>query len=455
MVEKPKTEERGVYLNIGYGLSFDRLSPDTWSDKEWESFIDQLVLARATFWSFYLWTEIEHVYPGHSLEWAEKNRKVHEALHHAVQYGHRRGLRAVFLFTPTNIPADMVAANPSWKTTLEYTNNGGICSRVPEAYEAALKVHRHQMEYFKDCDEVDIAFYDCGGCMCEECRKGNVQLGELLKQIRDFSAITWELNPNAHFGFWTWAVWRYEHKHNYSHRNNLIPQAAEILGDRRGRTVVIDSYHGDTGSVPFFEEARKNGFRTSQFTYQTNIEDGYALLLPLMAFQKRWAAKAQENGLDEAFLMTMQAASRMPSCHFGLEFFWDASLSESQVAARYGLQLSGDLKAAASLQRGFLLLERLTFEGAVGADNAVRMAEEARGCFEAAAAEAPRHVDDIRPWLTTAKAYEALFRATDSRDKRDDAGVASHARRISRFSGTIHCFNRLARPMPVACSTNM
>ncbi len=422
MVEKPKLEERGIYINIGYGLSCGPLTVDNWDEARWERFIDDLVLSRATFWSWYLWTEIEHLYPGQTPEYAEKNARVHRMLRHAIDYSQRRGLRAVFLYTPTNIPADMVAAHPDWKTTLEYVNHGGICSRVPQAYEAAKAVHRHQTEYFADANEFDIAFYDCGGCMCLECRKGDVQLEQLLKQIQDFSAITWEVNPDARFGFWTWAVWRYERIHEYSLRNRLIPQAAAILKGKENRVVVIDSFHGDVGSVPYFEEARKHGFRTSNFVYQTNIEDGQVFVLPLMAFQQQWAARAQKAGLDESFLMTMEVGAKYPTAHFGAEVFWDADLTPDRMAGRYALQITGHPEAARLLQQGLMALERLSYYGAAGLDDYLTEAATARTCIlDAVAMLPPERQADLRWLVTTARAYDLIYRAVEPRSKGDSA----------------------------------
>ncbi len=421
MIEKPFTQERGVYINIGYGLSCGPITPDNWREKEWEDFVDDLVLSRATFWSFFLWTEIEHIYPDTTrLDLVGKNEHVFKMLKHAIQYSHKRGLRTSFIFTPTNIPAEMIARHPEWACQLEYTNNGGICSRHPAAYEMSKLIHQYQMKYFKDASEYDIAFYDPGGCMCEECRKRDVQLDQLVKQVEDFSRISWEVNPDARFGFWTWAVWRYERIHQYSLQNLLIPEIAKRLRGNENKVTVIDSFHGDIGSVPYFEEAKKHGFRTSNFVYQTNIEDGNVFLLPLFEFQKKWAALTQEKQLDETFLMIMEVKSKYPMAHFGCEFFWDASLTKEQAAERYALQLCGDIEIARQLRNGFLDMEQLTFEGVTGTEKPIQKAKRMNDCFQKVIESSPERRREELIWLgTTAKVYDILIRASNPRMEKD------------------------------------
>lgn len=420
MVERPELEERGIYINIGYGLSNGKITPDNWDETQWEDFVDQLILSRVTFWSFYLWTEMEHIFPDTNNPVVEKNRRVHRMLKHAIEYSQRRGLRVSFLFTPTTLPAEMVERRPQWASQLEYPINGGICSRIADAYEMAKIVHRHQMNYFRSADEFQIAFYDPGGCMCPQCRLGQVQMEQLLKQIKDFSSITWELNPNARFGFWTWAVWRYERMHGYSLQTRLFPEIARILEGYRDRVVIVDSYYGDRGAVPYFDEARKQGFRTQHFIYQTNIEDGYVFLLPLLDFTQKWISTVQQNRLNECFLMIMEVASKYPMAHFAAEFMWDASLAKDRVAGRYALQLCGDPAAAEQLQRGFLTLDRLTYRGANGLDHYEQEASRMRISFEQALAGSPKERQKALSWLVTmAEGYEVLFQAVQPRSKRD------------------------------------
>ena len=423
MVEKPATQERGVYINIGYGLSSGPITPDNWEMTEWEQFIDDLVLSRATFWSFFLWTEIEHIYPDtERLDLVEKNKHVFKMLRHAIRYSQKRGLRSVFLFTPTNIPAEIIGRHPDWACQLEYTNSGGICSRHPDAYEMAKVIHRFQMNYFREANEFDIAFYDPGGCMCSECQKGDVQLEQLLKQVDDFSKAAWSLNPEARFGFWTWAVWRYERIHQYSLQNHLLPEIAKRLTGNVNRVTVIDSFHGDIGSTPYFEEAKQHGFRTSNFVYQTNIEDGNVFLLPLIEFQKKWAAMTQEKQLDEAFLMIMEVKSKYPMAHFGCEFFWDALLSREMVVERFALQLCGNIEAARQLRNGFLAMEKITFDGVNGSDNPSQLAAGMKESIENALKLSPRsRLKEIEWLFTTAQVFEILVKASIPRMERNTA----------------------------------
>jgi hypothetical protein len=426
MLEKPKTEERGIYINIGYGLSSGPITCDNWNETDWEEFIDQVVLSRFTFWSFYLWTEIEHIYPDSTrLDLIGKNQHVFKMLKHAIQYSHHRGLRAVYLFTPTNIPAEIIARHPEWKCDLEYHNSGGICSRHPEAYDLAKVLHHYQMSFLADADEYDITFYDPGGCMCEQCRQRDIQLQQIKKQVVDFSKMTWDINPKARFGFWTWAVWRYERIHKYSLNDLLIPQLAKELHGKNQQVVVIDSFHGDVGSVPYFEEAQQHGFRTSNFVYQTNIEDGHIFLLPLLDFQKKWAQLTQEKQLDETFLMIMEVRSKYPMAHFGGEFFWDANLSKETVTERYALQLSRNMASIRGLRDGLLMLDLLTYEGASGIDDAEKQATEMKLRFTASIKGLSPEQQQRLSWLrTSAEIYEILIRANIPKNEKNVTELA-------------------------------
>jgi hypothetical protein len=262
--------------------------------------------------------------------------------------------------------------------------------------------------------------------MCEErgCRTGGPQLESLLRQIGDFAALAHETNPSASFGFWTWAVWRYERIHGYSLKGKLIPEAARILGERRRDTIVMDSLHGDAGSVPYFAEAKRAGMRTSNFLYQTNIEDGHVFLLPLIEFQRRWARESVRLGLDESFLMIMEVNSKYPMAHFGAELFWDPEITSSVLAQRYALQATASVEASLPLARGLLALERLTYDGAVMTDNPEREARRCRELFEEAAAMTPpSRRAQIAYLVTTARAYELLFRAVGVRQRGDRAAL--------------------------------
>ncbi len=425
MLEKPNTEERGVYINIAYGLSCGPITTDNWNEADWEHFIDEVVLSRATFWSFYLWTETEFLYPDSTMgEYISRNEHLFKMLTHAIDYTHKRGLRSVFLFTPTNIPADMVSRHPEWACQLEYTNNGGICSHKQAAYEMVKLTHQYEMDYFKNVDEFDISFYDPGGCMCSECRNRDTQLQQLLKQINDFSNYTWNSNSQIRFGFWTWAVWRYERIHQYSMKDLLLPEVAKIVKGRENQVIVIDSFHGDTGSVPYFEEAKRQGFRTSNFVYQTNIEDGNVFMLPLFDFQRKWATMSQELHLDENFLMIMEVKSKYPMAHFGCEFFWDAALTKDKIAERYSLQLTGNLEATRLLQEGFLKMDELTYSGVIGTNNPLQLAQQIRACFDKGIHALPEDRQDQLKYLhTTAKIYQILVHASTPRIEKDAAAL--------------------------------
>jgi hypothetical protein len=415
-VEKPKLEERGIYVNIGYGLSMGPITVDNWNEAQWEDFIDRLVLSRVTFWTFFFWADCEYIYPDAKNEYTEKNQRVFAMVRHAVAYARRRGLRSVYLGTPSMVPSEILARHPQWRNRLEYDSPGTICTRQPDAYAMAKDFHRTAADYFKGVDEFDMNFYDPGGCMCEECRKGDVQLEQLVKQVRDYSATAAQANPQSTFGFWTWAVWRYEHNYKYSLQNKLLPRIAEIFKGRTHKVVVIDSLKGDLAAVPYFDEARALGFRTSNFIYQTNIEDGNGLLLPLLDFTRQYAAEAQQKKLDESFLMIMEVNAKYPMAHFGADYFWDAGLTKDRVAGRYALQLTGDATAARSLQQGFVALDRLTYNGAGGIDNFVAEAARMRALFEQAiAATPPSRRPDVAWLLTAARAHELLFKAAAAR----------------------------------------
>ncbi|MBE7490131.1 hypothetical protein HS121_18025 [bacterium] len=125
-------------------------------------------------------------------------------------------------------------------------------------------------------------------------------------------------------------------------------------------------------------------FRTSNFVYQTNIEDGHVFLLPLLDFQQKWAQMAQSNRIDESFLMIMEVASKMPMAAFGAEYFWDADLRKETVVERYALQLTHQIDAASHLRDGFLWLDELTYKGATGNDDFNNVIHQMSASFDMA-----------------------------------------------------------------------
>ncbi len=416
MLEIPAFAERELYINIGYGLSRDPITPDTWDDTRWKRYLDRLHLARFSAWSFYLWGDGQLAYPGMTVN-RGKNLQVHKALRHAIRYGHERGLRAGYHFTPTMVPAEIWSSHPELQAQLEYHQPGALCPSQPRTWDYMLRAYESELRWFRECDLFSIWFYDPGGCMCDKCRQGDVQLSTLLRQVEVFSDLVWRVNPAATVQIGTWGIWRYEQMHGYSIRDAFMQQVSACLNKRRGQVVFSDGALVDPGQSPLFPLFRQHGWPIKSFLYQTNIETGQPFVLPLSRYLCEWIPKSREFGASQIFMMRMECQTKYPADFLGGALFWDPQRPPESVMDWYASYETGDSEAGRPLSEALLRMDDASWFGFDGdADEGARIASLVGQSLD----RLPTERQQILEWLrTTADGYQLLAQASAALDAED------------------------------------
>ena len=418
-VEIPGFKQRELYINIGYGLTRERITPDTWSVQHWKNYIDKLVLARYSAWSFYLWGDSEFAYPDSSVN-REKNIRVHKTIQEAIRYSHQRGLQVGYHMSPTMIPEDILAKQPELKSTLEYPANGIVCPSKPASWDIMVPVYTNQIEWFKECDFFPIWFYDCGGCFCEQCIVPEQQLKTIVKQVDVFDKIIHEKNPKAVTQVVTWAIWRYERMHKYFIRDKFMDEMSRIFAGRKNQCVISDGIYIDPGLEALFPLAKKHGFESKSFLYQTNIEDGQPFAMLMTRYFEKWVPESVKVGATQIHLMRMECQTKYPQDFVGGYLFWNPMDKGNTALRIYSMYAAGDSSAGKKLYRAMLNMDDFSWFGYQGCGADANRGKQIDDLIKSAVDSLPtQRANDLEWLVTTGAGYKVLGKAAEAKDIED------------------------------------
>lgn len=433
-VEIPGFKQRELYINIGYGLTRDRITPDTWSLQDWKNYIDKLVLARFSAWSFYLWGDSEFAYPASSVN-KEKNIRVHKTIQEAIRYAHQRGLQVGYHMSPTMIPEDILAKQPELKATLEYPANGIVCPSKPASWDLMIPVYTNEIEWFKECDFFPIWFYDCGGCFCDQCVVPEQQLKTIVKQVEVFDKIIHQNNPKAVTQVVTWAIWRYERMHKYFIREKFMDEMDRIFAGRKNQCVISDGIYIDPGVEALFPLAKKHGFESKSFLYQTNIEDGQPFAMPMTRYFEKWVPESVKVGASQIHLMRMECQTKYPQDFVGGYLFWNPKDKGNAALRLYSMYTAGDSSAGNKLYQAMLDMDDFSWFGYQGCGADKKQGIQINNLINSAVSSLPtQRADDLEWLVTTGAGYRVLGKAIEAKDTEDqetaDATIAEFKRAL-------------------------
>lgn len=344
-VEKPALRGRGLYLN--FSEAPDRyVLPIGWTPAEWEKHIDQWVKARLNFITVYLW------YP-HLLmaEDPERNRAIHEHILAGLRYAHARGLKFKYLFTPTTVPANLHAASPpEYRAVNPFYNVPLFCPSVPGAREIMERVYRQEIEYFREADAFQIAFFDPGGCLCPTCLR---DFGKTLTDhFVQFEELVHAVNPAAQVEATLWNADEFAH-HGYPWADRFLETMAQHYGCRAQDLSIC-------GSRPWAEKIRAAGFRAQCFLFGTNYETSYAFFTPQLPRLYR-DTRDLAPLYDSAFCHRLEAGTKYPNTFICASWLWDPNLTVREITDRYALGFLG-MGTQEALYEVIQTLDTLTFE---------------------------------------------------------------------------------------------
>ncbi|MBM3494157.1 MAG: hypothetical protein FJX72_07540 [Armatimonadetes bacterium] len=472
VLEAPRLDRRELYLNIGYGLGRPGITSEFWTDEEWRRYIDHLVLARYNTWSFYLWADSGLIHPVAQAN-RELNVRLHERLRRAIAYSHRRGLRVGMQFSPSMLPVEVWNEKPAIRAKLEYHYPGTICPSHPESKPLMRDIHGTELRWFKDVDFYSIWFYDVGGCFCETCRAPEAQLASLLEQVRTFGDIAHEANPRATFQVMTWAIWRYEKRHGYSIRDRFVSEVVEWFRARgrpnvarapyvpsvpsvpssppasRRQLEMADGIYVDPETKPLFDLIVREKVAAKAFLYQTNIETGQPFPILQTRYLARWAPASVRAGATSAFLMRMEAGTKLADDVVAGSYLWNPNVSAPHALLACARLVTGDVRASRTCWEALHRMDDFAWFGHAGGGAGAAQGAAIGRLTASAVKASPPSLQPRLEWLATAgEGYRILGQAVEARDDEDDEVVAKLDLEFSEAMRRSPQFRRQAEGAP-------
>lgn len=431
VLEAPRLDRRELYLNIGYGLGRPGITSEFWTDEEWRRYIDRLVLARYNTWSFYLWADSALIHPIAQANRA-LNLRLHERLRKAIAYSHRRGLRVGMQFSPSMLPVEIWNEKPAIRAKLEYHYPGTVCPSQPESKALMREVHGAELRWFKDVDFYSIWFYDVGGCFCETCRVPENQLSSLLDQVRTFADISHAANPRATYQVMAWAIWRYEKRHGYSIRERFVREVADWFRARKRPLEMADGIYVDPETKPLFDLIVQANVPAKAFLYQTNIETGQPFPILQTRYLARWVPELARAGATSAFLMRMEAGTKVSDDIVAGACLWNPHVSAAHALLACARLITGDTSAARMAWEALHRMDDFAWFGYVGGGAGTAQGAAIARLTASAVQASPAALRPHLEWLATAgEGYRILGQAVEARDDEDDEAIAALDRQFS------------------------
>ncbi len=383
LFDAPALEVRGEYINVGYNIP--EITPHEWPASRWEDYIDKLVLAKLNRVYFYVWVSDFSMYPGSALSQTSVSQSVHEGIQGMIDYAHRRGLEVTYMYSPTFFPRDVWDANPAYHAEIEYVDHGFpvACPSAPGSWDLMEELARAEFEWFKEADAIQIWFYDPGGCWCDRfgptgCLQDQAAI--LARQLKEFSDLFREYNPDAAVEYNLWPIWLWESLKGFSYRQDMNTAIQQLFGDEYTEVTAVGAPDNNT-TRPLME--RNMGFRTQIFIFASNPETGYVFPTPHLRWMPGTAAATRSRNLGGAFGHRLEAWSRYAGTFLLAEFLWDPALPTATAVRRFADWQTADPVNGALFAEVITLLDRITDQGATAAD-AIDMDTRMQQVYQAA-----------------------------------------------------------------------
>jgi hypothetical protein len=429
VVRKPNLEERGIYYNIAYGISYGALTPDNWNEAQWQYWIDKQVCAQLTHVYFFLWGSVELYTPKSPLSNTLRNRVLHQNLIKMIDYAHRRGLKVAYQFSPTHIPTDIhhnivtavpnaAGVYPTYNDSFLCTGETGQLASGQYTWNGSLEVMKdlygNEMEQFKKVDQFILWFYDPGGCLCDATRHNckGLQAERLMQQVDAFSQLALQKNPNAKFTIVGWPIWTLEPSLGISYRNALLSSLKTYFASSMDRVSWLDSVQPSNSTLI---EAQAQGFRLNSFVYPTNIETGYPFLIPMLDFLKAQMAASKARQVSAIHCMRIEEGGKFPNTFISAQFFWNLDLSKEEAVRQYSRWIANtNSDAADKIYQALMLLDTFMANGTASQNHETKGAQ-IQSLIESALQSLSTAKQQELEWLlTTSRAVALLGKAVEN-----------------------------------------
>ncbi|MHB0999124.1 MAG: hypothetical protein ACYC27_07750 [Armatimonadota bacterium] len=405
-VNQPSFSRRGIY--VMYGYNYAGIEVHDWGIKEWQSYIDELILARLNYVYIYLWTSEWGYMPG-TAGYNPKNKRIHETLRSVIRYAHKRGIKVCYMMTPCLLPSDLYDKERSAFSDNPFIKDWKFaCTENPRAKELMEKLIRAQLVYMKEADSFQIAFFDPGGCKCDLCMKDMAVT--LYNQVRQWSAIVKENNPKAELSlnFWPFKVEEDWHKIIFTER--LLEMIKKDFGTS------IDICESADIERVYLHTAKKMGFSTTAFIFPTNPETSY--LLPIISgdiWKPYLKRMHNEWGFDRAMFQRMEVKTRGVQDWLMGSLYWSPDSGLDRLTYIYGCYNIGDSVPGEKFARVLKEIDEFTsIMQESGSDRKLLLGESIEKETIALASSLPH---DKRWYVESARLYSVLGKAIYAQDQ--------------------------------------
>ncbi len=399
--------ERGVYLNIPAPLG--PITVHDWSDAQWAWYLDALAAVHINRLYFFLWQDEMSDFAAPT-ELRIRNRRLHERMRGIIPEAQRRGMKVVFLFTPTFIPRTLWEKHPELHSDIEYVEHGFpcICPSKEASWPIMHEVYSHELEWFKTADGFQLWFYDPGGCMCAVCRQD--LCAPLVRQVDEFGRLARKKNPQAEIQVSMWPIWLWEAQLKRPYGLQLLDQLRARMPEQFDRLTIVDS-----AEVPgsFLDAARQRGFRTQAFLFSADIETPFVFLNPQFGYLRETAARMAAKQVDGAFLHSLNPGSESLNTLIGALALWDPQATHDELARTAGLCYTGNETIARRLAPCLQTWEKMLLDGNPPPDAGHDLCREVENAMAGGSAEDRDRIESI---VASARAMALLVEAASVRD---------------------------------------
>lgn len=297
----PEFRKRGIY--VMYGYNYRGINVHEWGIDQWKLYVDELILARLNYIYIYIWTS-DWAYMPTTIGYNPKNKKMHETLRSVIQYAHDRGIKVCYMMAPSLLPVDLYNKNRDAFSNKPFVKDWKFaCTETPSAQLLMEKLIRAELDYLKEADEFQLAFFDPGGCGCDLCMKD--MSATLYNQIDMWTRIVREYNRDADLSLNFWPFKVIEEEHNIKFADKLLQRVKADFGTS------IDICEAPDLERVYLHTAKKMGFPTTAFIFPTNPETSY--LLPIISgnlWKPMLSRMYHEWGFDSALFQRMEVKTR-------------------------------------------------------------------------------------------------------------------------------------------------
>ncbi|MHB1459566.1 MAG: hypothetical protein ACYC0V_21860, partial [Armatimonadota bacterium] len=332
----PEFRKRGIY--VMYGYNYPGIEVHDWGIREWKLYIDELILARLNYVYIYIWTSEWGYMPG-TAGYNTKNMRIHETLKSMIRYAHDCGIKVCYMMGPSLLPSDLYNKQRESFSDKPFVKDWKFaCTEKPSARLLMEKLIRAELDYLKESDAFQLAFFDPGGCGCDLCMRD--MSSTLYNQVDMWTRIVREYNRNAELSLNFWPFKVIEDEYHIKFADKLLERVKRDFG------LSIDICEAADLERVYLHTAKKMGFPTTAFIFPTNPETSY--LLPIISgnlWKPMLSRMYHDWGFDSALFQRMEVKTRGVQDWLMGNLYWSTDADLDNLLYLYACSQIGEESA--------------------------------------------------------------------------------------------------------------